>query len=100
MPDRSEMIAWIRGELVGPTRWLTDAEVIEFTNGEFVDTLDDFEVTSPDVRHPSTVGISFCVQLDGDGHIVVRIPQSRRFSWQSESAVPSPVNGRYERCKR
>src|SRR5882672_3614391 len=37
MSERSEMIEWIRGELVGPSRLLADAAVIEFTNGEFVD---------------------------------------------------------------
>ena len=45
-------------------------------------TFDDFEVTSPDARHPSTIGISFCVKLDTDGSVVVRLPQSRRFFWQ------------------
>src|SRR2546423_12991235 len=37
MIERSEMIAWIRGELVGPARWLADPEIIEFVNGEFED---------------------------------------------------------------
>src|SRR4051812_15337607 len=39
MNERSNMIAWIRGELVGPTRCLTEADVIEFVNGEFNDPL-------------------------------------------------------------
>lgn len=64
------------------------------------DATDDFEVTSPDVRHPSTIGISFCVQLDESGMILVKLPQSRRFSWQPEDAAPFPVNGRYESCTR
>jgi hypothetical protein len=183
------MIAWIRGELVGPTRLIPEAPVIEFVNGEFTDLVplrrgpltwrpepdavpqevlyydresphrkygagllhpvaaqvavpppvadqaaqvtdtmgveleadeveggdavpdsntgeevadgtDDFEVTSSDVRHPSTMGISFCVRLDGDGQIVVRLPQSRRFAWQLENSASFPLNGRYELCKR
>ena len=43
------------------------------------DTSDDFEVTSPDVRHPSTIGISFCVRLHEDGCVVIRLPESRQF---------------------
>jgi hypothetical protein len=199
MSERTEMIAWIRGELVGPTRQAADATVIEFINGEFTDLVqlrrgpltwrpepdaeaqevlyydresphrkygagllhptaaqvaasapdqaavqatdtmgvepesdeaadagafaetdadeevnattvgdgsaatdgtDDFEVTSPDLRHPSTIGISFCVRLDREGRIIVRLPRSRRFSWQVENSAPFPLNGRYESCKR
>jgi hypothetical protein len=61
---------------------------------------DEFEVTSPDIRHPSTMGISFCVALSPDGEIVVRLPISRRFSWQRSDAVPFALNGRYELCSR
>lgn len=199
MSERAEMIAWIRGELVGPTRLLGEAPTIEFTNGQFTDLVplrrgpltwrpepdaepqevlyydresphrkygagllhppttqtaappqtadqaaestdtagvelqadevedgavsdsdiaeeenaitdggsspstdetDDFEVTSPDVRRPSTLGISFCVRLDRDGQIIVRLPQKRRFSWQVEDSASFPLNGRYESCKR
>jgi hypothetical protein len=197
MSERAEMIAWIRGEIVGPTRMLSEAPIIEFTNGEFtdlvplrrgpltwrpepdaepqevlyydresphrkygagllhptatqvaapaqtadqaaaeatdtagvelesdevedggadtideadadiagggsaaVDGTDDFEVTSPDVRHPSTMGISFCVRLDREGRIIVRLPQSRRFAWQLENSASFPLNGRYELGKR
>lgn len=64
------------------------------------DESDDFEVTSPDIRHPSTIGVSFCVRLNDDGQIQIRLPSSRRFSWQEESDLPVPLNGRYERCKR
>ena len=64
------------------------------------DTSDDFEVTSPDVRHPSTIGISFCVQLSADGCVVIRLPRARRFAWQEETSPPFPLNGRYESCKR
>ena len=68
--------------------------------GDDVDASDDFEVTSPDVRHPSTIGISFCVRLDIGDRIVVRMPQSRRFSWQAPTDVEFPLNGRYEPSTR
>lgn len=64
------------------------------------DPSDDFEVTSPDVRHPSTIGISFCVQLDERGSILVRLPQHRNFFWQPENTPPFELNGRYEACTR
>jgi len=64
------------------------------------DTAEDFEVTSPDVRHPSTIGISFCVQLSPDGCVVIRLPRARRFDWQDLASPPFPLNGRYESCKR
>ena len=65
-----------------------------------VDATDDFEVTSPDIRHPSTIGLSFCVRLDETGRIVVRLPRSRRFAWQEENQPPFLLNGRYEACIR
>ena len=65
-----------------------------------VDATDDFEVTSPDIRHPSTIGLSFCVRLDETGRIVVRLPRSRRFAWQVENQPAFLLNGRYEACKR
>lgn len=57
---------------------------------------DDFEVASPDVRHPSTMGITFCVLLGASGKVVVQLPQTRAFAWQPEGASPLQVNGRYE----
>ncbi|MGA3267419.1 MAG: helicase-related protein, partial [Verrucomicrobiota bacterium] len=60
------------------------------------DPADDFEVTSPDVRHPSTIGISFCVQLNERGSITVQIPQARSLFWQPEGTPPFQLNGRYE----
>lgn len=196
MRERSELIAWIRGELVGPARPLTDPVLVEFADREFTDLVpsrrgpiawratpngeiqevlyydresphrkygagllhpaatpaaastpdqtalqasdtvgaelepdetsevataepedeesqetiepgqlpagagaddsDDFEVTSPDVRHPSTIGVSFCAELGIDGQVAVQLPQSRSFVWQSEGAAAFPVNGRYE----
>ncbi len=68
--------------------------------GEDLDESDDFEVTSTDIRHPSTLGISFCVRLEPNGELVVRLPLCRRFFWQEEDSPPFPVNGRYEACKR
>jgi hypothetical protein len=192
MNERSEIITWIRSEVVGPSRPLTGPAIIEFLGREFVDAepvrrgplawrsapdgepeevlyferesphrkygagllhpvaaagpppdqaalhqsdtlgieddeeenlvvaeddtgsdendeaeeaegsniLDDFEVTSPDIRHPSSLGISFSVRLDNDGEIVVRLPQRRRFAWQAETSLPFDLNGRYERCRR
>ena len=64
------------------------------------DASDDFEVTSPDIRHPSTIGISFCAKLDTDGSVVVRLPLSRRFFWQPENTEEFQLNGRYESCTR
>lgn len=65
------------------------------------DELDDdataeFDVTSPDIRHPCTMGISFCVKLSNAGQVTVRLPSERRFSWQEPDATPFPVNGWYE----
>ncbi|HEY4248176.1 MAG TPA: helicase-related protein [Lacunisphaera sp.] len=193
MNERSEMISWIRGEMVGPTRPLGETTVIQFNKEEFTDLVakrkgpvmwkpspdeepqevlyydresphrkygagllhpaptvagaktplldevpltaatdrlgaevdsdepstsdetedatatsdaptdsdttdptDDFEVTSPDVRHPSTIGISICVRLSSDGRVIVRLPQRHRFSWQPAESPAFPVNGRYE----
>src|SRR5690606_16929858 len=64
------------------------------------DDSDDFEVTGPDVRRPSTIGISFCVRLETDGAVVIRLPWCRRFVWQQESSTPFFLNGRYELCTR
>lgn len=64
------------------------------------DSSDEFEVTSPDVKHPSTIGISLCVRLDEEGAISVRLPLVRNFSWQPENTPPFQLNGRYEACTR
>jgi hypothetical protein len=64
------------------------------------DASDEFEVTSPDIRHPSTVGISFCVRLKTDGRIVIRLPLNRRFAWQDRTRPEFSLNGRYEQCIR
>src|SRR5262245_57005392 len=39
MTDRAQLIEWIRGEIVGPARWLTEPAVVEFTQAEFVDAV-------------------------------------------------------------
>lgn len=70
------------------------------TSGRPDEESDDFEVTSSDIRHPSTLGISFCVRLNVAGTLVIRLPQRRRFKWQEHGSKPFEVNGRYEECKR
>jgi hypothetical protein len=67
---------------------------------DLLDASDDFEVTSPDIRHPSTIGISFCIRLKTQGRIIVRLPLNRRFAWQDESRPEFFLNGRYEHCTR
>jgi hypothetical protein len=64
------------------------------------DASEEFEVTSPDIRHPSTIGISFCVRLGRDDAFTVRLPQSKRFFWQEQVSTEFPLNGRYEQCHR
>jgi Helicase conserved C-terminal domain len=192
MNERSLLIEWIRGEIIGPSRPITETTLIEFTGREFLDPIalrrgpliwrtnpespaeeilyferetphrkygagvlhpstpaaiaapdqqaaiatdtlgvepeadeieespesegtpeqdageqgelpeasDEFEVTSVDVRHPSTLGISFCARLEKRGKLIVSLPRSRRFRWQSPNSPEFPLNGRYERCTR
>jgi hypothetical protein len=77
-----------------------DGEEDERPEGDDADASDDFEVTSSDIRHPSTIGISFCVRLTADDRIVVRLPQSKRLCWQEPTDPEFPLNGRYEPCTR
>jgi hypothetical protein len=77
-----------------------DAEVPGDDAGDLADPSDDFEVTSPDIRHPSTLGISFCVRLPRDGRLLVRLPNGRRLPWQAQGTSEFPLNGRYEPCTR
>ncbi|MBZ5680231.1 MAG: hypothetical protein LAO24_09015 [Acidobacteriia bacterium] len=190
MIERSRLIDWIRGELVGPSRPITEPVVIDFNGSDFVDPValrsgplawrpdptadlqevlyfqreiphrkygtgllhpgtqvpppppdqaaqasdtlgiepdsddlqedvdgeeaepesadgndpadpsDDFEVTSPDIRHPSTIGISFCVRLSVGGQIIVTLPRKKQLFWQGEVVPEFPLNGRYEKCTR
>jgi hypothetical protein len=65
-----------------------------------IDESDDFEVSSPDVRHPSVIGISVSVTGLHNAVIVVKLPRTKRFSWQSEEDQPFRVNGIYETCQR
>ena len=39
MSERSQLIDWIRGELVGPSRPITDVAIIEFQGGDFNDPI-------------------------------------------------------------
>lgn len=190
MTERSELMSWIRGELVGPTRNFGELDAVEFSErvfrdpnpsrrtplcwrhpsqsavqeilyydretphrkfgagllhpagayppvppdtvaAEATDTIgidepeaeeatedeepivevsspqpdltepsDDFEVTSPDVRHPSTLGVTCCVTLNSAGTLCITVPQERRFAWQDPESLAFPVNGRYELCTR
>lgn len=189
MNERSELMSWIRGEVVGPTQVLTSAEVVAFHDKVFsdpatsrytpiswrphddadveeilfydretphrkfgagllhpagiqtlkapdevaaeasdtigVDATDDdttnaaeeqppakesgvdlaepsdeFEVTSPDVRHPTTLGLTCCVALGPTGQISVALPLQRKFPWQEVGSPPFSLNGRYEHCTR
>lgn len=61
---------------------------------------DEFEVTSPDVRYPSTLGVTFCVRLEDDGQIAIRLPRERRFMWQTVDSAQFALNGRYEKGTR
>ena len=69
-------------------------------DGDVAEPADEFEVTSPDLRKPSTIGISFCVHLPELSQLLVSIPTSHRFAWQAEGSPEFPVNGRYEACVR
>ena len=64
------------------------------------DTFDEFEVTSPDVRHPSTIGVSLCAWLPSESQLVIRLPSTKRFPWQEDTSTDFPINGRYEQCTR
>lgn len=63
------------------------------------DGQDDFEVTSPDQRRNSTIGMSFRVRLGAGGVIRLSLPQSVMFKWQDPGSLPFDVNGWYEPCK-
>jgi len=83
-----------------------DAEEIAQTQSEdssnagLEDSGDDLDLSGADFRHQSTIGISFCATLHEDSEVVISLPRSVRFFWQSEEDMPFPVNGRYEECKR
>lgn len=79
---------------------IDEAESHEGGGGDISGDSDDFEVTGADVRHPSTMGISFCIRLEPSGYVVLRLPQHRCFSWQPDGVAPFPLNGRYEPCTR
>ncbi len=72
-----------------------DTGELELTSGG-----EEFDVTSPDVRHPSSLGISCCVSVPPDGAVIVRLPREHRYAWQQEDDAPLQVNGRYEEAKR
>lgn len=189
MKQRSELIEWVRGEIVGASRWLVQPGAAAFRDKEFADTepkrsgplawrpredgeleevlyferetphrkygvgllhppaadlsagslaetaaaavadtlgvdvepeedlpepglseadeLDsvtvgneEFEVSGPDIRRPSTLGVSFCAEFSDGGRLVLRFPQHVHFPWQAPDSAPFSVNGRYEACVR
>lgn len=61
---------------------------------------DEFEVSDPDLRRPSTLGVSVCVRMERGSTLFIHIPSTRNFPWQSAGAEPLQLNGRYERCTR
>jgi hypothetical protein len=81
-----------------------ESDTLEIDDQDIADTGDpgddDFAVTSPDIRHPSTMGLSFCVRLESGGQVVVLLPDARVCSWQALDETPVKLNGRYERCIR
>jgi hypothetical protein len=77
-----------------------DGEAGDDDTSESSSGVEEFEVTSPDARRPSSIGVSCCATLHADGCVVVRLPNARRFAWQSPDATPIQLNGRYEQCKR
>lgn len=79
----------------------TDADVADDSGtSETTDTADEFEVTSADVRQPSTIGISFCARLAENSRLLISLPQARRFAWQADDSPELLLNGRYEACTR
>jgi len=63
------------------------------------DGQNDFEVTSPDQRRNSTIGMSFRVRLHENGLIKLSMPKTVLFNWQERNSNPFQVNGWYESCK-
>lgn len=63
-------------------------------------TGDEFEVNGTDLRHPSSIGVSFCASLEDEGRVIVGLPRGRRFSWQKQDDPEFSLNGRYEACQR
>jgi hypothetical protein len=64
------------------------------------DEIDDFEISSPDIRHPSVIGISVALSVSNNSVIVVKLPRTRRFTWQEIHDKPFSINGCYELCQR
>ena len=58
----------------------------------------DFPVASPDVYKPSTMGITFCIEIDENAKLRLRLPLTKKFFWQNDDELPFQVNGYYEPC--
>lgn len=87
-------------EVEGDTGGDVEDEEDTRETSDLADSSDDFEVTSPDVRHPSTIGISFCARFDPKGQLVIKLPVTKRLYWQDQTSPEFQLNGRYERCAR
>ena len=57
---------------------------------------DDFDISNTDYRYPSSMSISFCVQLSEKSEIIVVLPKRRKFAWQEEDSTTFQLNGRYQ----
>lgn len=67
----------------------------EQVTAEGYETDNDFDVTSPDIFRPSTMGISFCL-AGNEGTLEISLPAFRRFFWQDgEDDESIQINGRY-----
>lgn len=61
---------------------------------------EDFDISSPDVRRPSTFGLSFCVRFnESSGSLRIDLPRERAESWL-EDGTSLPLNGIYEKGDR
>jgi len=78
---------------IEPSRY--NSEPTEVNN----DFDDDFDVTSPDMYHPSTLAISFCLN-DCGGELVISLPVSKQFFWQSQFDEPIQLNGIYKKGEK
>jgi Helicase conserved C-terminal domain len=58
---------------------------------------DDFDVTSSDVRRPSTFSLTFCASVPKGGQVEIALPSERRFSWQKNDSTPIQLNGSYQK---
>lgn len=58
---------------------------------------DDFEIISEDKYKPSVMGLSFCLEDDSSGELIIALPSEKKFFWQLPDSEPFLVNGAYAR---